>query len=1485
MSEQRQIEFKTMKLKLDNLLKFDLLSDSVDALNKTLEIADDIQEPRFKQLHPLINNTASFAKLVADSSELELAVKCVDGILPFVKIASSLFEYIKKRNDPSDFTECVILACYIAYLNSIEGFLKELDVENDSELKISSPKPNKFLKDHKISEEDANDALAVFPTSKLSKIFKENLSTQFYEAGFLSPKTFWLIERAAWKAQTEIIKHWGKVPSEVRTVQISTIKDIRDIRQTEKSLSDYVNDFIEKEIERPIFEGGASKFTLRDLHVPLSSKEIHGGEGNSPSNGETYHFRSWINDILLNEDTRQVVFLQGGSGLGKTSSCKMLFDWIKKEIFPAYCPVFIRIQDIRSFEDSFQETLNSCLKSPNQGFFQSNKNWLSDPNRRFFVFLDGLDEASSEADQEIEHFIDQLFQFQEDSNNQFLITGRSFTDQEHRWLIEERNCHTVEILPLSISLRTAWIENWAEAIIANRRRRGNARRLFKDTFSIVNTSLSGNQTLLFMLAILEMAHKRDEFSVASVTALGKERDDLYRKGISNAISEMSLNVSFEEFINESSFLYTMPFDPKKLIEEMVFFLTKSDFKFSSLSELKECFLPKKPFKREIDSHILGSDKDILEKVEDLGINVEKVLGIEKDVYLSSGTNAIDSKKIQLFKLEVGSCIEVLIDKFYSIISTIDKGICDFQKSFPGEDLMLGDLFYCTYLKKEVSRKFEIFLKETCPPDIEKDFSREPFLLFLLANLYNDRAIERHLRGKEDSQARVLIYKEALVHSFGRLYKKRFAKDLSREMRSNKKIQKKEFERILESLLEELALCAVQTDGRTVTVSVLKARLSDDFCSARLFVDYVENKAISGQENVLARTLSKLLSCYYVKFYEAGKEELFEFSHKSFAEYLYAQRIIGGLKKLAIQNSGNSSSVDKFSAENEICDLLGHGKLTIETINYLKASIIEVNETELQSVFVCLNDFYSKWCEGYYLSSISGKELPWKELHERQRLYGICPNVKQSDIYTGLNVIILLLELHRYSQTTFGLSSQLAFEPSLSVDDDSTRGRENFLRAIGYCHCMEPDAISSPSTRYFANNVGQFLEKINLLGAVLQGSDLSETNLAGANLRSANLSRTCLAGTNLAEANLCGSRLILSDLRGADLTGADLTGADLSGAELSNLDFTLVAESSLIGVTLVGAHISGTNLRGVDLTGSNLSGLDLSRSDLRDTNLTDTNLTRCNLANSDLSLTPLCGAVLKNALLAKDSLRGLDLSRSNLSGLDLSGFDLTGTKLVEADLTNTTLKGAIFDSIDLSGAVLENALLGRDSLRGLDLSRSNLSGLDLSGFDLTGAILTEANLSNVVLRGANLSGLDLSERDLQNVDLQEATLRDADLSESNLSGLDLSNADLSGANLVGAILQRSLLCNAVLTDAELRDADLSEANFSSASIVGVDLSGSSLVNSTLVGADLSNADLRAVDLSKADLRNANLSNAEVSDSTLWKAAVNLDLAIGLPSDWV
>jgi hypothetical protein len=161
--------------------------------------------------------------------------------------------------------------------------------------------------------------------------------------------------------------------------------------------------------------------------------------------------------------------------------------------------------------------------------------------------------------------------------------------------------------------------------------------------------------------------------------------------------------------------------------------------------------------------------------------------------------------------------------------------------------------------------------------------------------------------------------------------------------------------------------------------------------------------------------------------------------------------------------------------------------------------------------------------------------------------------------------------------------------------------------------------------------------INLLGAKLNGADLSTTNLNGAELSHANLNFADLSyadlneGANLLEADLSNAELRYSELRGAELSNANLSEADLSDAILED----------------------------ADLSGANLSEADLSRAVLTK----GADLFEADLSEADLSDSALIGA---------------ELSGANLSGANLDGADLDNAKGItneEVEQQASSLKGA------------------------------------------------------------------------------------------------------------------------------------------------------------------------------------------------------------------
>jgi uncharacterized protein YjbI with pentapeptide repeats len=119
---------------------------------------------------------------------------------------------------------------------------------------------------------------------------------------------------------------------------------------------------------------------------------------------------------------------------------------------------------------------------------------------------------------------------------------------------------------------------------------------------------------------------------------------------------------------------------------------------------------------------------------------------------------------------------------------------------------------------------------------------------------------------------------------------------------------------------------------------------------------------------------------------------------------------------------------------------------------------------------------------------------------------------------------------------------------------------------------------------------------------------------------------------------------------------------------------------------------------------------------------------------DLSFARASGAGFWMALLHHIHAEKIDLSFAKLTGANLQA-----AFLAMADLSNARLEGADLSSADLSGANLSDA-----DLANADLSGANLSGANLSGANLIGANLTQTDLSTAKLLGTIFSEDDLSE---------------------------------------------------------------------------------------------------------------------------------------------
>jgi tetratricopeptide (TPR) repeat protein len=458
--------------------------------------------------------------------------------------------------------------------------------------------------------------------------------------------------------------------------------------------------------------------------------------------------------------------------------------------------------------------------------------------------------------------------------------------------------------------------------------------------------------------------------------------------------------------------------------------------------------------------------------------------------------------------------------------------------------------------------FQQFL-QACPKEIQDNLAREPLLLYLLGRMHREQRLNVQMFAEAQGiTAKIRIYDESV----------KWVLDKQRED-ENLRLAGLESED-LRRFMTEAALCVVQSGNECAKVAMLEARLRDSNDPVAKLIQKARQD--TPLENVKEeKVLNNLLTAFYIKPASGDKGGSVEFTHKSFGEFLFAEQLVESFldwTEPGTKRRRQEYMVSTEEMEKQIYDLLGYGNLTPEIVDYLRGLWAENSELDLVRLFERLEHFYLRWSDGEFIDA-PPENLPQykmrllkEQLPERETLLG----QRQVDVYAGLNVMILLLELHRYAHTKDELKDKIAFHPC-GQPDTNEFDRERLLHIIGYSQCL--------GTYAYNRIIGVFLSQANLSGTVL-----SRANLSGANL----------SGTVLSGANFSGAYLRQVNLSGANLSGANLSGANLSGANLS-------------GANLIGANLSGANLIGAILIGANLSRTGFGRAILSEAILSKANL--------------------------------------------------------------------------------------------------------------------------------------------------------------------------------------------------------------------------------------------------------------------------------------
>ena len=512
------------------------------------------------------------------------------------------------------------------------------------------------------------------------------------------------------------------------------------------------------------------------------------------------------------------------------------------------------------------------------------------------------------------------------------------------------------------------------------------------------------------------------------------------------------------------------------------------------------------------------------------------------------------------------------------------------------------------------KKLKNFLhSDACPYEVEYNLAKEPLLLSLIAKLHRKGEIkeEDFEITKSRIESKILIYEKSLECVLKEQRDEWLQQNITGLTTEN-----------LERILMEAGLSVIQSGGEYAKVKMIEDRLDKDYSEAANTLRKLRKQ--SGE-----KAITTALGAFYLRPAAGKTGGGVEFYHKSFSEFLCAKRLQMSIEEWTeLRRKYKKLVVEDKELAEQIYDLLGYGGLTPEIVEYLMGLLNKSDEFQPVKLFERLEDFYFRWCDGEFIDA-KGITLPQRKMSEleeqvpeRETYLG----QRQVDVYAGLNIMILLLELYRY-----GLSQaeetkeQLTFYPCGKPNDNNELEDSTLLlRLIGYSDCI--------GTGGFTDTVGRFLSGANLEAANLEAANLASANLEAANLEAANLESANLEAANLEAANLESANLASANLESANLASANL--------EAANLILAKLILAKLRGANLILANLEAANLNFANLNGANLSDANLIFANLSTANLNGANLSNANLNSAYLSCAYLSGANLSGANLNDANFYGI-----------------------------------------------------------------------------------------------------------------------------------------------------------------------------------------------------------------------------------------------------
>jgi Pentapeptide repeats (8 copies) len=420
-----------------------------------------------------------------------------------------------------------------------------------------------------------------------------------------------------------------------------------------------------------------------------------------------------------------------------------------------------------------------------------------------------------------------------------------------------------------------------------------------------------------------------------------------------------------------------------------------------------------------------------------------------------------------------------------------------------------------------------------------EITSQPILNYLVA--ISDYFLQNKI---DESTTRNQIYQSLLEKVYERGWAERNKATGDRGHPITKSMSFADFQLVL----EEVALCAWHGDGRKVSEAEIIAHCENSGKKIKGLLSYFSENIDSAQSRI-----TKLLTAFY---FQARGEDLasgdktFEFTHKSFGEFLVAKRLVRAIEEINEEYRDERRGWNEKQSLKHWVEVCKSGTLDFDVLEFFRQEV-RLRYQDRPELIGQWQETCCKLIEYLLREGLPMEEFGGLSFHQMNN------RAIQAEI-------MLLASLNACAICTEQLST-------IEWGDRKTFG--TWLAKMQGQQNYEDRSI-----------VSVCLSWLNLDGVILDGVILDGASLDGASLLEASLD-----GASLDEASLLEARLDRASLSRAHLDGAHLDGAHLDGASLYDASLSW---ARLDGASLLEARLDGASLDWVCLDGASLDGANL-----------------------------------------------------------------------------------------------------------------------------------------------------------------------------------------------------------------------------------------------------------------------------------------------------